>query len=348
MSGPEEKQEPAGPDRLSGGGKKARVQSLSVVFSFRNEEEVIPELIRRMRNVLDPLDLDYELLFVNDASTDGSLALLLSYHERDKRIKIINLSRRFGTAAGVLAGLHHAKGDAVVYMDSDLQDPPELIPTLLEKLGGGVEVVHTVRTGRKGENRFKLWITRQAYRIIDFFADIDIPRDAGDFKLLSRRAVQEVLRLREYDPFMRGLVSWIGFRQAWVLYEREPRFSGKTHFSLLGSLNPFREFVRGLTSFSELPLYFGLVAGLFTWLVALASFVGMAIAMFTGRGGDQKLWGAVGIAFLLSGSVLFAIGILGLYVGRIHYDTKQRPRFIIESEIGFEEENPEGPGDPPG
>jgi len=331
----------AGSEDLHREAGRSSLMLLSVVFSFRNEEEVIPELIRRVRGTLDNLKLRYELIFVNDASTDGSLELLLKYRKADERIKIINLSRRFGPAAGVLAGLRHAKGDAVVYMDADLQDPPEVIPELVEKFKEGAEVVHTVRASRRGENRLKLWLTRQAYRIIDLLADLEIPREAGDFKLLSRRAVEELLRLREYDPFMRGLVSWIGFKQEHVLYERQPRFAGRTHFSLLRSLNPLREFVRGVTSFSELPLYFGLLAGLFAWFAALACVAGMAVARLAGSGGNAKWWVAVVVALLLSGTILFAIGILGLYIGRIHYDTKKRPQYIVENKIGFEEENPE-------
>jgi len=310
---------------------------LSVVFSFRNEEQVIPELIRRVRRTLDPLDLDYELIFVNDASTDGSLELLLKYHKEDSRIKIINLSRRFGLAPGILAGLRHARGDAVVYMDADLQDPPELIPELLEKLKEGAEVVHTTRTRRKGENPFKMWLTKQAYKVINLVAEIDIPQDTGDFKLLSRRALDELLRLREYDPFMRGLVRWIGFKQVQVFYERQPRYAGQTHFSLLRSINPVREFIRGLTSFSELPLYFALVAALLVWMAALACLVGIVVARFMYAVRHLQWYGIVFVMLLLAGTILFAIGILGLYIGRIHYDTKHRPHYIVESKIGFDD-----------
>ncbi len=311
---------------------------LSVVFSFRNEEDVIPELIKRMRRTLDPLKLDYELIFVNDASTDGSLELLLKYHQQDERIKILNLSRRFGLAPGIRAGLQHARGDAVVYMDADLQDPPELIPKLLEELKKGAEVVHTTRTKRKGENRFKMWLTKQAYRVINLVADIDIPQNTGDFKLLSRRALDELLQLREYDPFMRGLVRWIGFRQAQVFYEREQRYAGQTHFSLLRSINPVREFVRGLTSFSELPLYFALITGLLCCAGSLIYLLAVLVRrLFSGT--HLSAGSAVIVIMLfLGGTILFAIGILGLYVGRMHQDVKNRPHYIVESKIGFDDD----------
>ena len=315
---------------------------LSVVLSFRNEQEVLDELIRRLRQTLDPLDGDYELIFVNDASTDGSLELLLKYNQKDRKIKVINMSRRFGCAPCVMAGLRHAKGDAVMYMDSDLQDPPELIPKLLEKLSEAAEVVHTTRTRRSGEGVFKMWLTRRAYRIINSVADIDIPENMGDFKLLSRRAVNELIRLNEYDPFMRGLVRWIGFKQAWVPYERDARFAGKTHFSLLRSLNPMKEFIRGLVSFSELPLYFSLFLG---FLVSVGAFIYLLYIIVTRVFLDmhQPGWPAIMVTMLfLGGIILFTIGILGLYIGKIHHEIKGRPPYIVESKIGFDEAPPDG------
>lgn len=311
---------------------------LSIVFSFRNEQEVLPELIKRLHETLRPLDLEYELIFVNDASTDGSLELLLKYHQEDKRVKIINMSRRFGVAPCIIAGLKHSKGDAVVYMDADLQDPPELIPKLLEKFKEGADVVHTTRTIRKGENAFKMWLTRQAYKIINFVADIDILENSGDFKLLSRRAVEQVIRFNEYDPFMRGLVQWIGFEQAQVFYERQARFAGQPHFPLLKSPNPMKEFIRGLTSFSELPLHFALILGFFVSVGAFVYLVGIIVTrIFFGM--HNPGWPAIMVTMLfIGGTILFTIGILGLYVGKIHREIKNRPSYIIESKIGIDED----------
>lgn len=311
---------------------------MSVVLSFRNEEEVLDELIKRMHRALDPLELEYELIFVNDASTDGSLEKLLSLNQADRRIKIINMSRRFGPSPCVMAGLRYSRGDAVVYMDSDLQDPPEVIVKLLAKLAEGAEVVHTRRTLRKGESTIKMWLTRQAYRIINFVADIDIPENTGDFKLLSRRAVDEVLRLNEYDPFMRGLVRWVGFKQDSVPYERDVRFAGKTHFSLLRSLNPVKEFIRGLISFSELPLYFSLFLG---FLVSTGAFIYLVYIVISRVFFNMHRpgWPAMMVTQLfLGGTILFTIGILGLYVGKIHREMKNRPPYIVESTAGFDED----------
>ena len=311
---------------------------LSVVFSFRNEQEVLDELIKRTQKMLEPLDVDYELIFVNDASEDGSLELLLKRNLQDKRIKIINMSRRFGVTPCVMAGLKHAKGDAVIYMDSDLQDPPELIPTLLEKYNEGCDVVHTTRTERKGESAFKMWLTTQAYRAINLVSDIDIPKNTGDFKLLSRRAVDQLMNLHEYDPFMRGLVRWVGFKQVQVFYERDPRFAGETKFSLFRSLNPIKEFIRGVVGFSELPLYFALVLG---FLVVFGAFCYLVGIIFTRvfLGMHHQDWSALmATMLLLGGIILFTIGVLGVYTGKIYHEVKNRPPYIIESKIGLNED----------
>ena len=308
---------------------------ISIVFSFRNEQEVIPELINRLRQSLDVLEMDYELIFVNDASTDGSLELLLSYHDKDPRIKIINMSRRFGVTPCVMAGLEISEGDAVVYMDTDLQDPPELIPKMLAEYEKGADVVNTRRTKRSGENALKMWLTKHAYRLINSVADINIPENCGDFKLLSRRALNQVLRLKEYDPFMRGIVRWVGFNQLTIPYKRDPRYAGKTKFSLFRSLNPMKEFVRGLISFSELPLYFALILGFFVSVGAFGYLIYIVLSrVFLSM--HRPGWPAIMVTMLfLGGTTLFTIGILGLYIGKIHHQTKNRPPYIIESTVGF-------------
>ncbi|MFH0879116.1 MAG: glycosyltransferase family 2 protein [Lentisphaerota bacterium] len=314
-------------------------QLVSVVISFRNEAEVIPELIRRLQNALRPLPVRYELIFVNDVSSDRSLEVLMDERRRDPNIKILTTSRRFGVTPCVLAGFHHARGDAVVYMDCDLQDPPELIPTLIQKWQEGADVVHTTRTRRRGENHFKLWLTRQAYRMINFVSDIEILSETGDFKLISRRALNEILKMNEFDPFMRGLVAWVGFKQVQVFYEREARFAGLTKFSLWRSLNPYKEFIRGLVLFSSLPLYFALFAGLF---ISACSFIFLFVVILSRAFAAQMPagWAALMVAFLLlNGTILFTVGILGIYVGRIHRDVKHRPNYILEGWIGFDSDN---------
>lgn len=311
---------------------------ISVVLSFRNEAENLPELIRRLEGVFAAEAVGYELVFVNDASTDPSLELLLKARERNPAIKILNLSRRFGNTPSVLAGFGKARGDAVIYMDTDLQDPPELIPQLLRKWREGADVVHTTRTARKGENAFKMWLTRQAYRVINGLSDITILQNTGDFKLISRRALDEILKLSEFDPYLRGLVAWVGFRQEQVFYERDARFAGETKYSLWRSLNPYKEFLRGITTFSTIPLYFALFLGMGMSVLSFALFAALVLsALATGRG-PGLFWAQIqpGISLLLGGIILLTVGILGIYVGRIHREAIDRPRYIIAEYIGGE------------
>ena len=204
---------------------------ISIVFSFKNEETNIKELVERVNNTLTKLEnWKYELIFVNDSSTDGS-ELLLEELQKNYPINIINMSRSFGLGPCVLAGFNHAKGDCIVYMDSDLQDPPEIIPKLIDEHKKGYDVVHTVRTKRLGESKIKLWLTKMGYKIINFFSNIPLETEAGDFKLISRKAMDEILKLRELNPYVRGLSVWVGFKQSFVNYERQPRAAGKTNFS---------------------------------------------------------------------------------------------------------------------
>lgn len=311
---------------------------ISIVFSFRNEEDVISALVKRAVQVMESAlgnAYEYELIFVNDASTDRSLEKLLMLREENKRIKIINMSRRFGVTPCVIAGLTAANGDAVIYMDTDLQDPPELIPELIKKWREGAEVVHTIRTKRHGENPVKMGLTATAYKLINAFADIDFHENAGDFKLLSRNAVHEILKLGEHDPYLRGLSVWIGFKQEKVFYERNARHSGEKKFSLFNSLNPYKEFIRGVTSFSASPLYFSLILG---FLVAFAAFIALISVIYTKlMGYNIPGWTAIMAAVLfLSGAILLTIGILGIYMARIYEQIKGRPRYIVNNKIGFD------------
>ena len=232
---------------------------VSIVFSFRNEEKNLKELVKRVDTALKKVkNYEYELIFVNDDSDDGSENILETLQEL-YRIKIINMSRTFGVGPCVLAGFKHAAGDCVIYLDSDLQDPPEIIPKLIKEWNKGFEVVHTTRTKREGEKFIKLWVTEKAYKVINWFSDINIPKNTGDFKLLSRKAVNSILELEEDDPFIRGLSIWIGFKQTKVYYVREPRLTGDTKYPSHGiSGTSIKELIKGISSFSLIPLYFSL------------------------------------------------------------------------------------------
>jgi len=313
----------------------ANHSSLSVVLSFRNEEENIPELINRLHKSIQPLGLDYEFIFVNDASTDRSLELLTARSKEDPHVKIINMSRRFGVSECTLAGMKYSQGDAVVITDADLQDPPEVIPKLFEKWKEGADVVYTTRASRDGEHPFKMWVTKWAYRALRKASDIDLPVDSGDFKLMSRRVVNELMKLNERDPFLRGLVTWVGFKQVPVLYRREKRFAGKTHFPLYGS-GPIKSFISGLTSLSVFPLAVSMWAGFivsgagFMYLMAVTGMLLLRI--------DVPGWSAImAVILFLGGGQLLGIGVLGSYLARIYNEVRNRPNYIVESTIGFED-----------
>ena len=234
---------------------------VSIILSFRNEDDNLPELIRRLQAMADGRPEGYEFIFVNDCSSDRSRDLLVEGRAKDPRIKFMTTARRSGPSECVLAGLAAAGGDAMIYMDCDLQDPPELIPELLGHWRAGCDVVHTRRSIRLGEDPLRMWLTRRAYELINWTSRGQMPIEAGDFKLLSRRAAQHMIAMREHDPYLRGLAVWMGFPQVFVDYERQPRFCGQSKFSGLHR-NAVKTMVAGVTSFSFLPIYLVVWAGL--------------------------------------------------------------------------------------
>tara|TARA_B100000959_G_C14978993_1_gene622671 strand:- start:2054 stop:2995 length:942 start_codon:yes stop_codon:yes gene_type:complete len=304
---------------------------LSIVFSFRNEEKNIPELIKRVSSVLKNLnDWKYELIFVNDDSSDYS-EKILEESQKSHPIKIINMSRKFGTGPCVLAGLKHAKGDAIIYMDSDLQDPPEIIPDLIKKFENGFEVVHTKRTNRLGESKIRMFLTKIAYLTINKTSNIPLEIDSGDFKLLSKKVLNHINSLSEFNPYIRGLSVWVGYKQTHVEYVRQARFSGKSKFSNLFS-GPISQFVRGVTAFSTSPLYLGIIFGL---LIILLSIL-LAIYAFYAKFSGIAIPGSSGILIAIcffSGSIITFLGIIGIYIARIYEQTQGRPRYIIKNII---------------
>ena len=303
---------------------------INVIFSFRNEESNLIELVSRVDKAFNQTkDIDYKLIFVNDCSTDDSFELLLKLKEKFP-IEIINTSRRFGYIGGVLAGFNYSTGDALIYMDSDLQDPPELIPELVSKFIDGYEVVHTRRVKREKIGYFQQFLTKYAYRIIGFFSEIKIPQDSGDFKLLSARVVKEILSIKEYDPYVRGLSVWVGFRQTSVDYIREPRYKGASNFPILRSSAPYKEFIRAIASNSVLPLYFAVYIGLVSILGALliAMYAVYTKLMGISTPGSSSILLAVSF---FGGAILVTNGVLGIYLGRIYNAVKGRPNYIIDN-----------------
>ena len=301
---------------------------LSIVFSFKNEENNLPKLISRTVKTCSELsNWDYELIFVNDYSTDQSEKILIELQNKYP-ITIINMSRNFGVAPCVIAGFKNAKGNAVIYMDSDLQDPPELIQKLVTEHDAGADIVHTVRKKRLGESKFKLLVTYIAYRIINFFSDISLPINAGDYKLISRRALDKILELKEHRPYIRGLSVWVGYKQSFVNYIRDARGSGQSQFSIFGS-GPVNEFITGLTAYSIRPLYFGVILGFFSIIISIILIIHTLYAKFN----DLTALGSAGVLISISffsGFILLSQGILGLYIARIFEQVRGRKRYVIK------------------
>jgi len=306
----------------------------SLIVPIFNEEETLPALYERVVRVMDGLDGDSELLLVNDGSRDGSLALLRQLQSQDARVCYLSLARNFGHQIAVTAGLNFARGQAAVILDADLQDPPELIPELIRRWREGYQVVYAQRTKRKREGWFKKLTAYAFYRLLRRLADVDIPADTGDFCLMDRQVIDLLNAMPERNRYIRGLRSWVGFRQTSVYFEREPRFAGEVKYTFRKS---FRLAVNSLVSFSIVPLRLSTYLGLFSALMAL----GMVGLVFYWRlyQPASRLTGlaAIVIAILFLGSVqLICIGILGEYIGRIYEEVKGRPLYTVAEAAGFE------------
>ena len=302
---------------------------ISFVFSFKNEENNLEELIKRVDTSVKKLkNYNYELIFVNDDSDDNS-AQILENLQKTFPITLINMSRTFGVGPCVLAGFNHAKGDCVVYMDSDLQDPPELLDKLISKYENGADVVHTVRTERLGETKIKLLLTKIAYKLINFLSDINLPSEAGDFKLISKKALSKILDQKESRPYIRGLSVWVGFKQAYVEYVRKPRHKGKTKFPLF-SAGPISQFINGVTAYSLKPLYFGIILGMISIVFSILLIFYAFYMKFT----NLAVPGTAGIIITISffsGIILLTIGITGLYIARIFEEVRGRDAYVIKN-----------------
>ena len=301
---------------------------LSVVFSFRNEEGNLKELVERVNISLKNLsNWEYELIFVNDDSSDKSESILLQL-QKDYPIKIINMSRNFGVDPCVLAGFRHAKGEAVIYLHTDLQDPPEIIPNLIKKYEEGFDIVHTVRTKRKGETKFRMFVTKMAYYLINVLSDINLPVEAGDYKLISKKALEKILNQKEFRPYVRGLSVWVGFKQGYINYERQARGSGESKMPLL-SAGPITDFINGVTSYSLKPLYIGIFFGFLSIFISALLII---YALYL-KINNLAIPGATSIIIAISffsGILLFTLGIIGIYLARIFEQTKGRDQYVIK------------------
>ncbi len=306
----------------------------SIVAPAFNEEEGLPEFCRRVRAVMDSLDEPWELVLVNDGSRDRTGEVARRLHDEDPRICIVDFARNFGHQLAVTAGLDHARGQAVIVIDSDLQDPPEVIPDMVARWKEGYQVVYGVRSEREGETWFKLFTARLFYRIIGALTDVEIPMEAGDFRLLDRRVVDDLHRMREHRRFIRGMTSWVGYRQIGVNYLRHPRFAGETKY-------PFRKMFRlaldAITGFSDLPLKLAWICGLVLLGLGLLTGVVLLGLRLTGSAPLTGQGVILTVAFLLGGVQLLFLGIIGEYLSRIYDEVRGRPLYTVRELVGFDE-----------
>ncbi len=298
-----------------------------MVVPLFNEEGNVPELLGRLVTILDGVPaLDgYEIVAVDDGSRDGTLAALRREAARIPQLVVVSLSRNFGHQIAATAGLDEARGDAVILMDGDLQDPPELIGQFVEKWRAGYDVVYATRRERRGESAFKVFTARLFYRVTERLTSVAIPVDTGDFRLMSRRVVDALKRSRERHRFLRGLVSWIGYKQIGITYDRDPRYTGKTKYPLSKML---KFAIDGITSFSEIPLRFATYLGFLVSGFAFVYAVIVLVMKFLHH--NEPGYTSTMIAILFLGGVqLITIGILGEYVGRIYDEIKARPLYLV-------------------
>ena len=315
---------------------------LSVIVPCYNEAAVIRATHERLSRTLGSLpDIEFEIIFIDDGSSDDTFHVLTQLHATDRRVRVLRLSRNFGHQVAVTAGLTEAKGDAIAIIDADLQDPPELIPEMIDLWHAGNDVVYGSRVSRDGESRFKLWTAKAFYRIINRLSDTEIPLDTGDFRLIDRKVADVLLAMPERGRFLRGMVSWVGFKQTPVFYKREARHAGSSKYPLIKMI---RFAMDGIVSFSVLPLRLAALTGLAAIWIALAGIVvAVVVRVFAlydlqlGRG-----WASLFVAILFMGGVqLLCLGLIGEYLGRIYTEVKQRPLYAVRERLGFAAREPE-------
>ncbi len=302
---------------------------LSVVAPCLDEEGTLEEFHRRVAVALD--DFPYELLLVDDGSADSTPQILERLAATDARVRVIRLSRNFGHQAAITAGLDHARGDAVVMLDADLQDPPELIREMVERWRGGADVVFAVRRARAGETRVKLVTARWFYKLFARLAQVQLQQNAGDFRLLDRRALEALLSMRERNRFLRGMSVWVGFEQAAVEYERDPRYAGGTKYT---PRKMIRFSLDAISSFSHVPLQ---LATIFGFIFSLVAFLAIPVAIGFRIAGEfvPGITTVLLVVLLLGGIQLITVGIIGEYLGRVYEEVKRRPLYVVQDRFNM-------------
>lgn len=306
---------------------------LSLVVPVYKEEKNLPEFFRRIYPVLAKVTDDFEIIFSMDPSPDRTEDVLLEQRAKDPRIKLLKFSRRFGQPMAILAGMQYSRGEAVIVMDVDMQDPPELIHEMVAKWREGYDVALPQRRQRTGEPWIKKVVSEVGYKVINKIANVNIPKNTGDFRLMTRRVVEEVVRLKECHGFLRGMVAVVGFKQCLIPFDRPPRFAGETNYNrFFGSL---RIGFNGIFCFSTYALSLATMLG---FIISACSFLLMAVYLFFKLMGWEILWGNPTLVILisfLSGVQLIGIGILGEYIGRIYEEVRARPKYIVDKKEGF-------------
>ncbi|KLU63856.1 hypothetical protein DEAC_c42210 [Desulfosporosinus acididurans] len=304
----------------------------SIVIPVYNEEAVIEQTYRRLKLVMESTREPYELIFVNDGSSDRTVAIIKDFGGQDDAVKLITFSRNFGHQVAITAGMDYASGDAVVVIDADLQDPPELILEMIAKWKEGFDVVYAKRTKRKGETFFKKQTAHLFYRILKASTDLEIPTDTGDFRLLDRKVCVELKRLPEKNRYVRGLVSWVGFRQTAIEYERDERLAGESKYPLKKMIKLSLD---GLTSFSFKPIKMAIYAGVILILCGLIFLAGLLFLKLSAASNVIAGWNLVMVMQLvLTGILLTMMGIIGEYIGRIYDEVRDRPLYIVGEYYG--------------
>ncbi|HEY8422044.1 MAG TPA: glycosyltransferase family 2 protein [Thermoclostridium sp.] len=307
----------------------------SVVVPMYNEEAVVSETYRRLTEVMERTGYSYEIVFVNDGSRDNTAKLLNEICDRDKRVKLVDFSRNFGHQIAITAGMDYSSGQCVVVIDGDLQDPPELIPEMIEKWKSGFDVVYGKRISRKGETFFKKFTAAAYYRFLRSMTDVNIPVDTGDFRLIDRKVCDALKSVKERNRYVRGLISWLGFKQTAIEFEREERFAGETKYPLKKMLKLALD---GITTFSYKPLKLASYIGT---LISLGSFIYMIYVLFQRIFFPETVqpgWASIlAVSLFFNGITLLMLGIIGEYIGRIYDEVKERPLYIIKDTRNFDD-----------
>jgi dolichol-phosphate mannosyltransferase len=307
---------------------------ISVVVPCFNEDAVLPETTRRLIASLEVIDRPFEIIYVDDGSEDNTPPMLTDLHASDPRIRVVRLSRNFGHQIAISAGLEYARGAAVVLIDADLQDPPEVICEMVDLWKQGYDVVYGTRDNREGETAFKTFTAKWFYRIINRVSDVAIPLDSGDFRLLDRKVVDALLSMPERDRFMRGMVSWVGFRQISVSYNRAARHAGDSKYTLFRMA---RFAADGILSFSIAPLRVASVMGVASFALSLlGGLTAAGVGVASGHWVSPWAWVLLAVLFL-GGAQLLCLGIFGEYLGRTYAENKRRPLFFVRETLGFDE-----------